>query len=62
MGKITIELNIPEEILRTIDIDRVRRIVEREIIIEHSVQKLHGKFKGMNLKEILKEVEDEWPV
>ncbi|WP_048056181.1 hypothetical protein [Pyrococcus sp. ST04] len=55
-GKISIELNIPDEILKTINIKRVKRIFEREIVIEYSVQKLHGKFKGINLKEILREV------
>ena len=60
MGKIAIELNIPDEILKTIDLKRLKRIVEREVVIEYSVQKLHGKFRGMDLKKILREVEEEW--
>ncbi|KUH34418.1 hypothetical protein APY94_01945 [Thermococcus celericrescens] len=60
MGKIAIELNIPDEILKTIDLKRLKRIVEREVIVEYSVQKLHGKFRGMDLKKILREVEEEW--
>ena len=47
MGKISIELNVPDEILKTIDIERLKRMGEREIIIEHSVQKLHGKFRDL---------------
>ncbi|WP_297555933.1 hypothetical protein [Thermococcus sp.] len=62
MGKIAIEINIPDEILKTIDLKRLKRIVEREIAIEYSVQKLHGKFKNMDLKKLLREVEEEWTV
>jgi len=62
MGKITIELNVPDEILKTLDINRLKKIIEREIIIEHSVKKLHGRFKGVNLKRLLEEVEEEWTV
>ncbi|AMQ18861.1 hypothetical protein [Thermococcus peptonophilus] len=62
MGKIAIELNVPDEILKTLDINRLKRIIEREIVIEHSVKKLHGKFKGVDLKRLLEEVEEEWTV
>ncbi|ASJ06380.1 hypothetical protein [Thermococcus pacificus] len=60
MGKIAIELNVPDEILKTIDPKRLKRIVEREVIAEYSAQKLHGKFRGMDLKKLLREVEEEW--
>ncbi|NJF25160.1 hypothetical protein [Thermococcus sp. Bubb.Bath] len=62
MGKIAIELNVPDEILKTLDINRLKRIIEREIIIEHSVKKLHGRFRGVDLKRLLEEVEEEWTV
>lgn len=62
MGKIAIELNVPDEILKTLDINRLKRIIEREIIIEHSVKKLHGRFRGVHLKRLLEEVEEEWTV
>ncbi|MBP1911685.1 hypothetical protein [Thermococcus stetteri] len=62
MGKIAIELNIPDEILKTIDLKRLKRIVEREVIIEYSAQKLHGKFKNVDLKKLLREVEEEWAI
>ena len=60
MGKIAIELNVPDEILKTIDLTRLKRIVEREVIVEYSVQKLHGKFRGRDIKKLLREVEEEW--
>lgn len=62
MGKIAIELNVPDEILKTIDIKRLKRMVEREIVIEYSVQKLHGKFRDIDLKKLLREVEEEWAI
>ncbi len=62
MGKIAIELNVPDEILKTIDLKRLKRMVEREIAIEYSVQKLHGKFRDLDLKKLLREVEDEWAI
>ncbi|WP_258083275.1 hypothetical protein [Thermococcus thermotolerans] len=62
MGKIAIELNVPDEILKTIDLKRLKRMVEREILIEHSVQKLHGKFRDLDLKKLLREVEEEWAI
>ncbi|MDV3104086.1 PIN domain-containing protein [Thermococcus waiotapuensis] len=46
-----IELNVPDEILKTIDLDRLKRIVEKEVIAEYSARKLHGKFRGMDLKK-----------
>ena len=30
--------------------------------VEYSVRKLHGKFRGANLKKLLEDVEDEWEV
>lgn len=42
MGKIAIELNVPDEILKTLDINRLKRIIEREIVIEHSVKNFTG--------------------
>ncbi len=62
MGKIMVELNVPDEILRSIDMTRVKRIVEREIEIEYVAKRLHGRFKGIDLRKVLREVEDEWTV
>ncbi|WP_099209461.1 hypothetical protein [Thermococcus henrietii] len=62
MGKITVELNVPDDVLRSIDLNRIRRMVEREIEIEYVTKKLHGKFQSMDLRKLLKEVEEEWTV
>ncbi len=62
MGKITVELNIPNEVLRSIDMAMIKRLVEREIEIEYAAKKLYGRFKGADLKKLLEEVEDEWTV
>ena len=62
MGKITVELNVPDDVLRSIDLDMIKRIVEREIEIEYVARKLHGKFRGVDLRKLLKEVEEEWTV
>lgn len=58
MGKITVELNVPDDVLRSIDLDMIKRIVEREIEIEYVARKLHGKFRGVDLRKLLKEVEE----
>ncbi len=58
MGKITVELNVPDDVLS----NRIGRMVEREIEIEYVTKKLHGKFQGMDLRKLLKEVEEEWTV
>ncbi|MDK2870376.1 MAG: hypothetical protein PWP39_1611 [Pyrococcus sp.] len=34
-----VKINLPEDVLKTVG-------VEREAIIEYSVKKLHGKFRG----------------
>ncbi|GAB6101027.1 hypothetical protein JCM16138_02500 [Thermococcus atlanticus] len=52
-----IKLNIPEDVLKTVGIERVMKMIEREVMIEYSVKKLHGKFKGKNLRKLLEEVE-----
>jgi len=57
MWKITVELNVPDDVLRSIDLNRIRRTVEREIESEHVTRKLHGKFQGMDLRKLLKERE-----
>ena len=46
MGKITIELNIPDDVLRRIDLDMVRRMVEREIEIEYGRENSMESFAG----------------
>ena len=62
MGKVTVELSIPDDVLKSIDMGRIKRIVEREIEAEYAARKLYGKFKGIDAKKLLREVEDEWTV
>ena len=62
MSKITIKLKIPDEILKHVDLDKVIKRLEREIMLEYNLKKLHGKFRGKNLEKLLEEVEDEWGI
>ncbi|WP_324735215.1 hypothetical protein VFC49_08675 [Thermococcus sp. SY098] len=48
-----VKLNIPEDVLKTVGIERVIKMIEREVMIEYSVKKLHGKFRGKNLRKLL---------
>ncbi len=48
--------------LKQVDLDRVVERLEREIMLEYNLKKLHGKFKGKNLEKLLGEVEDEWGI
>ena len=62
MSEITVRLKIPDEVLKQVDLDRVVERLEREIMLEYNLKKLHGKFKGKNLEKLLGEVEDEWGI
>jgi len=62
MGEITIKLRIPEEILKQVDLDKVVERLEKEIMLEYNLKKLHGKFKDRNLERLLEEVEEEWGI
>lgn len=48
-----VKLNIPEDVLKTVGIERVIKMIEREVMIEYSAKKLHGKFRGKNLRKLL---------
>lgn len=50
MSEINVRLKIPDEILKLMDLDKVVERLEREIMIEYNLKKLHGKFKGKNLE------------
>ena len=60
MSEITLKLKIPKEILNEVDLKRITKKIEEEIMIEYSLKKLYGKFKGSNLEKLFKEVEEEW--
>lgn len=60
MGEITVKVKIPEEILKQVDLNKIVKRLEREILLEYNLKKLHGKFRGVNLEGLLEEVEDEW--
>ena len=60
MGEITVKLRIPKEVLKQVDLDKVVEKIEREIMLEYNLKKLHGKFRGRNLEKLLEEVEEEW--
>ncbi len=62
MSEITVKLKIPDEVLKQVDLDRVIERLEREIMLEYNLKKLHGKFRGKNLERLLEEVEDEWGI
>ena len=62
MGEITVKINVPDEILKVVDLSKVIERIEREIILEYNLRKLHGKFKGKNLSRLLEEVEEEWGI
>ncbi|AKG92154.1 hypothetical protein GAH_00499 [Geoglobus ahangari] len=62
MGEITVRLKIPDEILKQVDLDRVVERLEREIMLEYNLKKLHGKFKDKNLERLLEEVDEEWGI
>ncbi len=62
MSEITVRLKIPDEILKQVDLSKVVERLEKEIMLEYNLKKLHGKFKGKNLEKLLEEVEDEWGI
>jgi len=62
MSEITVRLKIPDEILKQVDLDRVVERLEREIMLEYNLKKLHGKFRGKNLERLLEEVDEEWGI
>ena len=60
MSEITLRLRIPDEVLKQVDLDKVIERLEREIMLEYNLKKLHGKFRGKNLERLLEEVDEEW--
>ncbi|MBN1328170.1 MAG: hypothetical protein JXA54_01740 [Candidatus Heimdallarchaeota archaeon] len=60
MSEITIKLNLSKEILDKVDITKIKKRLEREIMIEYSMAKLHGTLKDKDTDKILQEVEEEW--
>ena len=62
MSEITIKLGLPKDILEKVDLEKIIKRLEREILIEYTMQKLHGKLQGKNIDTLLKEVEEEWGV
>ncbi|WP_456369575.1 hypothetical protein [Geoglobus sp.] len=62
MSEITVKLKIPDEVLRQVDLNRVVERLEREIMLEYNLKKLHGKLRGRNLEKLLEEVDEEWGI
>ncbi|MBC7114957.1 MAG: hypothetical protein PWR13_933 [Archaeoglobi archaeon] len=62
MSEITLRLKIPDEILKQVDLNKVVERIEREIMLEYNLKRLHGKFRDKNLKRLLEEVEEEWGI
>ena len=60
MNEITIKLNLSKEILEKVDITKIKKRLEREILIEYNLSKLHGLLKDKDTTKLLQEVEDEW--
>ena len=52
-------LEVPEEILKQINLNKVVERLEKETMLEYT-KKFHGKLEGEDLKRLLKEIEDEW--
>jgi len=59
MNEITIKLNLPEEVLKDIDLNKVAKRIEKEIMLEYNLKRLHGKFREKELSKLLEEVEEE---
>jgi len=62
MSEITIKLNLSKEILEKVDIAKIKKRLEREIMIEYSLSKLHGTLKDKDTTKLLQEVEEEWGI
>lgn len=62
MSEITVKLKIPDEVLKQVDLNRVVERLEKEIMLEYNLKKLHGKFRGKNLERLLEEVDEEWGI
>jgi hypothetical protein len=60
MSKITIRLGLPKDIIEKVDLEKVAKRIEKEIMIECTMKKLHSKLAGKNLTGLLTEVEEEW--
>ncbi len=61
MSEITLRLKIPDEVLKHVDLEMVVKRLEKEIMLEYNLKKLHGKFRGGKLEKLLEEV-DEWGI
>ncbi|MBD3191099.1 MAG: hypothetical protein GF308_10665 [Candidatus Heimdallarchaeota archaeon] len=60
MTEITIKIDLPKDILEKVDLEKIVQRLEKEILIEYTMHKLHGKFQEKNIKILLTEVEEEW--
>ncbi|MHA1185772.1 MAG: hypothetical protein ACTSSK_02685 [Candidatus Heimdallarchaeota archaeon] len=60
MSEITIKLNLSKEILDKVDFSKLKKRLEKEILIEYSLIQLHGSLKNHDTLKLLREVEDEW--
>ena len=60
MSEITIKLNLSKEILDKVDITKIKKKLEREIMIEYSMNRLHGSLTEKDITKLLREVEEEW--
>ncbi len=61
-ARLLLRLNVLDEILKVVDLNKVIERIEREIILEYNLRKLQGKFEGKNLSRLLEEVEEEWRI
>ena len=60
MSEITIKLNLSKEILDKVDITKIKKKLEREIMIEYSMNRLHESLKEKDITKLLREVKEEW--
>ena len=61
-ARLLLRLNVLDEILKVVDLNKVIERIEWGIILEYNLRKLQGKFEGKNLSRLLEEVEEEWRI
>lgn len=62
MTEITIKIDLPKDVLEKMELEKIVQRLEKVILIEYTMHKLHGKFQGKNIEKLLAEVEEEWGV
>lgn len=60
MSEITIRLGLPKDIIEKVDLEKLAKRIEKEIMIEYPMKKLQWKLVGKNLMGLLTEVKEEW--